>query len=130
MATPRQILADQFTADHSGHKVYAYPYAPAEVRANVIAVWRTDVNPHPASPKLLRHALTINAYGAATLEEKAEAELDDLLDDIMLSLQRIEGVTFVSAERTVYAENFQGWTIKATADSPNVYTATVLTERS
>lgn len=130
MATPRTTVAAQLMADHPTHKVYAYPYAPTEVRANVIAVWRTDMAQHPTSPKLLRHSLTINAYGKATLEERAEAELDDLLDDIMLSLQRIEGVTFTSAERTVYADNFQGWTVKVTADSPNVYTETVLTERS
>lgn len=130
MATPRQTLAAQLIADYPGHKVYAYPYAPAEIRANVIAVWRTDMAPHPTSPKLLRHSLTINAYGKATLEERAEAELDDLLDDIMLSLQRIDGVTFTSAERTVYADNFQGWTVKVTADSPNVYAATIIEERA
>ena len=130
MATPRTTIADQLRADHPDHKVYAYPYAPSEVRANVIAVWRTDVNPHPNSANYLRHSLTINAYGAATLEERAEAELDDLLDDILLSLQRVDGVTFTSAERTVYAESFQGWTVKATADSPNVYKSTVLSEGS
>ena len=129
MATPRTIVADQLALDHPAHKVYAFPYAPSEVRANVIAVWRTDVNPHPTSPKLLRHALTINAYGKATIEERAEAELDDLLDDIMLSLQRT-GVEFVSAERTVYADSFQGWTVKCNFDSENVYAQTVLTERS
>jgi hypothetical protein len=129
MTTPRQSVADQLTADHPTHKVYAYPYAPAEVRANVIAVWRTDLAPHPTSPKLLRHVLTINAYGKATIEERAEAELDDLLDDIMLSLQRT-GVEFVSAERTVYAESFQGWTVKCNFDSANVYAATIIEERA
>jgi len=129
MTTPRQSVAAQLAADHPDHKVYPYPYAPSEVRANVIAVWRTDLTPHPSSPKLLRHVLTIHAYGKATIEERAEAELDDLLDDIMLSLQRT-GVEFVSAERTVYAESFQGWTIKFNFDSANVYAATILTERS
>jgi hypothetical protein len=128
MATPRQTIADQLTADYPGHKVYAYPYAPTEVRANVIAVWRTDLAPHPASPNKLRHSLTIAAYGKATLEERAEAELDDLLDDIMLSLQRL-GVEFTSAERTVFAESFQGWTVKCAFDSENVYRQTIITER-
>jgi len=74
--------------------------------------------------------MVINAYGKATLEERAEAELDDLLDDILFSLQRIDGVTFDSAERTVFADSFQGWTIKCHADSKNVYTTTVRSERA
>ena len=129
MSTPRQTVADQLAADHAGHKVYAYPYAPTEVRANVIAVWRTDLAPHPTTPNLLRHSLTIQAYAGASVEERAEAALDDLLDDIMLSLQRL-GVEFTSAERAVFAESFQGWTVKCAFDSENVYRQTVLTERS
>jgi hypothetical protein len=128
MTTPRQILAEQFTTDHPAHKVYAFPYAPTEIRANVIAVWRTDLSPHPEAAGKLRHALVINAYAGATIEERAEAELDDLLDDVMLSLQRIEGVTFDSAERAVFADQFQGWTVKCHADSANVYKTQVLTE--
>ncbi len=128
MSTPRTILAEQFTTDHPAHKVYAYPYAPTEVRANVIAVWRADLGPHPASPGKLRHSLIINAYGKATLEERAEAELDDLLDDVMFSLQRIDGVTFDSAERTTFNDAFQGWSIKCHADSANVYKSTILSE--
>lgn len=129
MTTPRQTVAAQLTTDHPAHKVYAFPYAPKEIRENVICVWRTDMGPHPASPNLLRHNLTIHAYGKATLEERAEAELDDLLDDVMLSLQRT-GVTVTGAERTVFADAFQGWTIKADFDSPNVYKQTILTEGS
>jgi hypothetical protein len=128
MTTPRQILAEQFATDYPTHKVYAFPYAPTEIRANVIAVWRTDLGPHPASPGKLRHSLVINAYAGSTIEERAEAELDDLLDDIMFSLQRIDGVTFDTAERAVFADQFQGWTIKCHADSANVYKSTILTE--
>jgi hypothetical protein len=128
MTTPRTLLAEQFTTDHPAHKVYAYPYAPKEIRANVIAVWRTDVGPHPTAAGLLRHSLVINAYAGATIEERAEAELDDLLDDVLLSLQRVDGVTFDTAERSVFAESFQGWTVKCHCDSPNVYKSQVLTE--
>jgi hypothetical protein len=128
MTTPRTQLAAQFIADHPAHKVYAFPYAPTEVRANVIAVWRTDLGPHPEAAGKLRHSLVINAYAGASIEEAAEAELDDLLDDVMLSLQRIEGVTFGSAERAVFDGKFQGWTVKCHADSSNVYKSTILTE--
>jgi hypothetical protein len=129
MATPRQTVADQLTADNEGLKVYAFPYAPKEVRSPVVAVWRTDLGPHPTTPNKLRHALTLNCYGAATLEEAAEAELDDLLDAVLLSLQRL-GVEFVSAEHTVYADAFQGWTIKCNFDSENVYKQTITAERA
>jgi len=131
MSTPRQILATQFRADHA-HKVYAFPYLPSEVRAPIIAVWRTDLSPHPQSPNALRHSLIIQAYGGASLEERAEAELDDLLDDVMFSLQRIQNLAIDSAERTVFGDEtrgtFQGWVIKCHADSANVYKQTILTE--
>lgn len=128
MTTPRTQLAEQLTADHPDHKIYAFPYAPSEVRGPVIAVWRTDLSPSPNGPNLLRHSLTINAYGRKSLEEGAEAELDNLLDDVMLSLQRVPGVTFDGASRTVFAEVFQGWEIKCYAESKNVYKSQILTE--
>lgn len=127
MSTPRTLLAEQFTADH-GHKVYPYPYSPSEVRAPVIAVWRTDVDPHPSSPGLLRHTLTVNAYVGKALGEEAEDALDDLLDDVLLSLQRVEGVTVTKSERTVFKDVFQGWDITCYADSANVYKQTILAE--
>ena len=133
MATPRQIIADQIIEDHTTAKEYAdYPwlYAPStHLRRPAIAVYRTEVTDHPTDPKQIRHAITIDAYVSKTQGEAVEDSADDLLDDIMLSLQRIEGVYGITAKRTVFKESFHGWAITCTADSPNVYKQTVLTER-
>lgn len=131
MATPRETIAAQLSGDWPGHVVYAYPYAPTtDIRKNALAVYRTDVDPHPTSPNQLRHAVTIDAYGKTKLGTDSEVELDDLLDDILLSLERLAGVTFLKAERKVFKDAFQGWTVTLTADSENVYKTTVRTERA
>ena len=131
MATPRQIVADKIQAD-TGYKVHAFPYSPSEVREPVIAVWRTDVGTSPDSPGLLRHSLQIQAMVGPTLEEKAEAAGDNLLDAVLLSLQRLQYIGGVTAERTVFGDEergtFQGWLVKCYADSPNIYKQTVLSE--
>ena len=133
MATPRQTIADQLLEDYTLTKEYAvYPwmYSPtSDLRKPAIAVYRTEVTDHPTAPNQLRHSMAIDAYGKKSMGEGVEDELDDLLDDIMLSLQRL-GVEFTSAERAVFAESFQGWTVKCAFDSENVYRQTVLTERS
>lgn len=134
MSTPRQTVADQIITDHTlkGYKVYPYPYFPSEVRKPVIAVWRTDLGPHPSTPNALRHSVLIQAYLGKTVGEAVEDTGDDVLDDIMLSLQRVEGISFDTAERTVFGTEetgqFQGWTIKCHGDSTNVYKSQVLTE--
>lgn len=134
MSTPRQILADQIIEDHTlkGYKVYPYPYFPSEVRKPVIAVWRTDLSPNAESPNFLVHPLLVQIYGGKTVGEAVEDELEAALDDVMLSLQRVEGITFDGAERTVFGTEetgqFQGWAIKCHGDSKNVYKSQVLSE--
>lgn len=132
MATPRTIVAEQIQADNTGYKVYAFPYFPAEVREPVVSVWRTDVAASPDSPNLIRHSLQVQVYAGATLEEKAEAELDELLDAVLLSLQRLPSIGGVTSERVVFGDEsrgqFTGWKILCFADSANVYKQTVLSE--
>lgn len=134
MTTPRQQFANQFSADNPTYKVFAFPFAPSEVRSPVIAVWRTDLVHHPDTPNKLRHSMIIQAYNGSSLEEKAESALDDLIDNVMFSLQRIDGVYGITAERTVFGDaeagTFQGWLVKCSCDSSNVYKSTILTEGS
>lgn len=130
MSTPRQTIAAQLAADNAGWDVYPWAYAPAtDIRRHAVAVYRTDVDPHPQAPGKIRHSVTIDAYGMTKLGERSEDELDTLLDGILLSLQRIEGVTFLKAERNTFKESFQGWTVTCSADSENVYQTTVRNER-
>lgn len=135
MPTPRTTLADALRTENTTFKVYAYPYFPAQVGDSpVISVWRTDLGTSPDSPNLLRHSLQIQAMIGPSLEEKAEAAGDDVLDAVLLTLQRHGKVAGITAERTVFGDTergqFQGWLIKCHADSENVYKQTVLTERS
>lgn len=135
MATPRTIVADQIRADNPTFKVYAFPYFPTQVGAEpVIAVWRTDVATSPDSPNYLRHPIQIQAMVGPTVEEKAEAAADNVLDAVLLSLQRLGNVAGITAERTVFGDEergtFQGWLIKCHVESANVYKQTVLTEGS
>lgn len=134
MTTPRQTIADQLIEDHTlkGYRVYPYPYLPSEVRKPVISVYRTAVDPSPDSPNKLRHPVSIDAFMGQSVGEAVEDAGDTLLDDIMLSLQRVPGLTFVSATRTVFGTEetgeFQGWSVKVYGDSANVYKSQVLTE--
>jgi len=131
MATPRQLIADQLRTDQPDYKVHAFPYLPSEVGTDpVVSVWRTDLAPSPDTPNLLRHSLELQAIVGPALEERAEAAGDDVLDEVMLSLQRVPGVAGVTAQRTTFAEKFQGWLVKFHVESENVYKSQVRTERA
>ena len=127
MATPRQTIADQLITDHTlKYSIYPWMYAPTtDIRKPAIAVYRTEV----ALGDKLSHAVTIDAYGGKREGEAVEDELDDLLDDIMLSLQRLERVYDIKATRSVFKDAFHGWSITCAVSSENVYKTAVLNER-
>jgi hypothetical protein len=131
MPTPRQSIADQIITDYpTKYAVYPWMYSPTtDLRQCAIAVYRTEVGDHPTRAGDLQHTVSIDAYGKKTQGEAVEDELDDLLDDIMLSLQRLERVYDITAKRSVFKDAFQGWAITCTVSSGNVYKSTVLTER-
>ena len=128
MATPRQTIADQLIEDYpTKYAVYPFMYSPTtDIRQPAIAVYRTEV----ALADKLTHSLAIDAYGKKSTGEGVEDELDDVLDDIMLSLQRLELVYDITAKRSVFKDSFQGWAITCTVSSGNVYKSAVLDERS
>jgi len=131
MATPRQIIAEQLRTDQPDYKVHAFPYLPAEVGAvPVISVWRTDLGTSPDTPQRLRHSLELQAIVGPSVEERAEDYGDDVLDEVLLSLQRVPGVGGVTAARTTFAEKFQGWLVKFHVESENVYQTQVRNERA
>jgi hypothetical protein len=131
MATPRETIADQIIEDYpTKYAVYPWMYSPTtDLRQPTIAVYRTEVGDHPETPGNLQHSITIDAYGKRTQGEAVESELDDVLDDIMLSLQRLDRVYDIKATRSVFKDSFQGWAITCTVSSGNVYKSAVLTER-
>lgn len=130
MSTPRQTIAAQVKADHPDWKVFSYPHKPSNVETGhpVVCVFRTEVLP-ASKPQWITHAVTVQAFGAKTMLEAAEDEMDNLLDGVLLSLERVKGYTMQSAKRaTFYEGSLSGWEIEATATSANVYRDTVLKE--
>lgn len=130
--TPRQQLAEQFRADHPAWLVSDFPDVPKQIAKGrpVVSVWRSELV--PASNRTnLAHEITINGYGAKTVGAGAEDELDDLLDDLLLSLERFPGFILTRAARQSFAnDSIAGWQITGTVLSANVYRSTILTERS
>lgn len=137
MDTPRQQLAAQIAADHSspdgktGWIVKDYPAEPKQVQAGrpFVSVWRGEIL--PAARQHLDHELTIHVYGSKVLDAAAENELDEILDGIMLSIERYKGCLFTRASRRNFEnEAFAGFEIAVNVYSSNVYRAAVLTERT
>lgn len=131
MSTPRQTLAEQIAQDNPAWTVLPYPAVPGQVARGkaVCSVWRGDVNPTvPRSG--LTHSVTVNVYGSST-GKAAEDDLDDYLDAVMLSIERVPGFKFESATRQTFAnETLAGWQVSLTATSENVYRTEILKERN
>lgn len=130
MATPRQTLADQIQADNKEYRVVNYPYTPANVEVGhpVVSVFRDGVDPG-STVMTLGHSVQIYAYGARVSGAKAEEDLDDLLDAVCLSVERLKGWKFTGAKRSLFkGDTLAGWEITAAMESPNVYRQTILKE--
>ena len=129
MTTARGMIADQIRQDHTSWDVRAYGYLPGNVslKKPVVAVWRTDLRPGSSSLKMA-HALTINLYGSKTAGEDVEEELDGLLDDLMLSLQRVDQFRFTEAARTTWGQ-LSGWQVTGAMEPDNPYPSIVRKER-
>ena len=130
MSTPRQVLAAQLEADNPDWKVFPFQYKPGNVVLGrpVVTVFRAEVVPN-GKPQWLDHKLTVFAFGARTEGEKAEDEMDNILDAVCLSIERLSGYTLDSAKRAVfYNDTMSGWHIEVSMTSPNVYRTTILEE--
>lgn len=125
--TARGEVAQQIKTDQPAWTVEAWPYLPTQVGKGkiIVAVWRSDLNPAPDD--FLAHEVTINLYGAKAAEEAAETELDGALDEVLLSLQRLDFVTFKTATRQEFDGGvIAGWQITATLITTNTYKQALL----
>lgn len=77
----------------------------------------------------LLHRLTINLYCSKTKDSEAEAEAEDLLDELLLSIQRLGLASWSKAERTVFDKVLSGWQVTVALRSADIYKATVIQER-
>lgn len=128
-ATARGLVAAQLRTDHKSWDVRSYGYVPGNVtpKKPVASVWRTDLSPTTNSLNL-RHSLVINLYGSKTAGEAVEEELDGLLDELMLSLQRLDSFTWETAARTVWGQ-LSGWQVTGYMEPLNPYSSIVRAER-
>jgi hypothetical protein len=131
MDTPRQQLAAQIKADNPEWIVRDYPDEPKQVRQGkpYVSVWRSEIT--PAQRQHIDHELTLHVYGSKVQDAAAENELDEILDGVMLSIERYEGCRFTRASRRNFSNDaFAGFEIVVAVYSKNVYREAVLTERS
>lgn len=129
MSTPRQSIAAQLRKDHEDWDVVDWPATPpGELRKPRAVVWRTDLEPGDKTQQL-KHGVTVQVYARASVDARAEDELDNLLDGLMLSIQRLDGVNFIKAERVILADSYAGWEVTLSGISTNVYLTHVLNER-
>jgi hypothetical protein len=129
--TPRQQLAAQIRADNPEWIVKDFPDEPSQVRKGkpFVSIWRTSIV--PAERQHLDHELTLHVYGSKVADAAAENELDNILDGVLLSVERYAGARFVRADRRNFVnDSFAGFVVTVNTYSPNVYRAAVLNERS
>lgn len=121
--TPRELVAAAIKQDLPSYDVRSYPYVPAELRRPLVVVFREGI---AAVPEGLKHDLTVQLYGIRSTGSPAEAELDTVLDNVMLALQKLDTVAVTRAERKVFADVFQGWELSLTWVSVDIYKQAIL----
>lgn len=120
--TPRGVIAQRIHDAHPSWTVTAHPTAPDHLgRGGVYcAIYRTTIT-KATGQAALTHALTVDLYGASTLTPAAEDQLDDLLDDLLLTIARMPDTVWTTTERTTLEDAFHGWRTTLEVHSPDVY---------
>lgn len=95
--------------------------------AVLVQVYRITLAPH-AQANVLTHTCRVELVVGSKDPAQAEASLEDALDEVLLSLQRMPGISWSTAERSVFNESMNGWTVTCSADSKNIYREHVLAE--
>lgn len=121
-------LAGQIATDHPGWVVQPFPWVPKQVARGsaAVSVWRTDLERDGLE---LVHKMTVNLYCAKTADAAAEAEAEDALDELLLSIQRLGLASWDKAERMVFDKVLSGWQITGQVRSADAYKTTIRVER-
>lgn len=125
MTTPRQELADQIRADQPDYVVCSYPKTPANVTKGhpFVDVWVTSITPIQDDARLA-YELEVHCYASSTEGDAAEAEAEDVRDEVLLSIQRLTNYAWTRAERVNFGDQgeYVGYKITVVGGSPvNVY---------
>lgn len=125
----RVQVAEQIATDHPAWVVQPFPWTPKQVAkgAPAVSVWRTDLERQGLE---LIHRLTINLYCSKTAGADAETEAEDLLDELLTSIQRLGLASWSKAERMTWEKVLGGWQITGQLRSTDIYKTAVITERN
>jgi hypothetical protein len=131
LPTARQQLAAKIALENPEITAHPYIMQPEQVALGkpVASVYRSTLA-NQAQANVLRHDLTIDLFIALTDGEAAEAEAEDALDKVLLTLQRTAGVVWTDAKRVNFGTDFAGYTISASKFSKDHYLQTVLAENT
>lgn len=131
LPTARQQIAAQIELDNENITAHPYIMVPENVSlgAPVCSVYRSTLD-NASQANVLRHDLTIDIFTSLTDGAGAEVEAEDALDAVLLTLQRMAGVTWSDAKRVNFGTNFAGYTISASKFSKDHYLQTVLAENA
>jgi hypothetical protein len=123
VTTPREQLAAAIKKDLAAAKVpadvYDWGHQPDQLARPAVIVFRQEIDQGAGS---LSHAFTVQVMGTqqyATRE--TEAALEALLDEVLISLRRLDVVAWTKATRKVFLELFHGWEIDVTWASADYY---------
>ena len=123
----RDYIADKLKADHPDFVVDRYPRSGPENLARgrtYVQVYRTNVS---RSAEGLTHDLEIVVIVAKQVSNQAEIDLEGALDDVLVSLEDLDGVTWSAANRDIFLEQYGCYTITASLVTNNAYRTAVLT---
>lgn len=130
MPTVRQEVAAGIAGDNPAYRVDDYPNTPAQVTPNApyVDVYLTDLAQNGEGS--LTHTLRVDCYAGRTLGAEAEDEAETIRDAVLLSLQRLDHVTWSTCQRSVFHETYIGYQITAEFTSRHVYAETIRQENT
>lgn len=131
LPTARQQIAAQIELDNPNITAHPFIMVPDNVSlgAPVASVYRSTLV-NGAQANVLQHDVTIDLFVSLTDGAGAEAEAEDALDAVLLTLQRMPGLTWSDAKRVNFGTNFAGYSISASKFSKDHYLQTVLAENT
>lgn len=111
----RQTIANQIKSDNPTYKVKAeIASLPDNLNGCEVRVFRTLLTPTALT---LTHECNIEVL----IGKPNEDDLDEALDEVLLSLQRIPGITWSNASRKIFDDKYHGYEITVSATSANIY---------
>lgn len=133
IGTPASYLGQAIQEAAPTWKVHPYPYTPDTVLGDraVVSIFRSEIGPAPGTDLSLEHQVTINVYGAKTVDQAAQDELDGNHDIVLVALQRLPSFTWAKSSATTWRSGtLMGWQITGTVSTSNVYREKINAERA